>query len=64
MEFRAKRVLELKLLLDLATDDNIRAIRLKKLADFLELEAPIHGALELEATYHYSQSMARFKVVP
>lgn len=46
VEFRAKKVLELKLLLDLATDDGIKAIRLKKLTDFLESEAPIHGVLE------------------
>ena len=46
VQFRAKKVLELKLLLDLATDDGIKAIRLKKLTDFLESEAPIHGVLE------------------
>ena len=44
VEFRAKKVLELKLLLDLATDDDIRGIRLKKLTDFLESEVLIHGA--------------------
>ena len=46
VEFRVKKVLELKLLLDLATHLDIRAIRIKKLADFLASEAPIHGALE------------------
>jgi hypothetical protein len=46
VEFRAKKVLELKLLLDLATDEGVRSIRLKKLTDFLESEAPIQGVIE------------------
>ena len=63
VEFRAKKVLELNLLLDLATDVDIRAIRLKKLTDFLESEAPIHGILELSGNLpllETSQSIARF----
>ena len=63
VEFRAKKVLELKLLLDLATDDNIRAIRLKKLTDFLESDAPIHGTLESSGNIPLiktSQSIVRF----
>ena len=63
VEFRAKKVLELKLLLDLATGDDIRAIRLKKLTDFLESEAPIHGTLESSGNLPLlktSQSIARF----
>lgn len=46
VEFRSKKVLELKMLLDLATDEDVRAIRLKKLTDFLESEAPIQGVIE------------------
>jgi hypothetical protein len=63
VEFRAKKVLELKMLLDLSTDDNVRAIRLKKLTDFLESEAPIQGVIEssgnspLPETFHF---IARF----
>ena len=34
VEFRSKKVLELKMLLDLATDQDVRAIHLKKLTDF------------------------------
>ena len=50
VEFRSKKVLELKMLLDLATDEDVRAIRLKKLTDFLESEAPIQGVIESSGT--------------
>ena len=46
VEFRAKKVQELKLLYELATDESIKSIRLKKLTDYLESEAPVHGILE------------------
>ena len=63
VEFRSKKVLELKMLLDLATDEDVRAIRLKKLTDFLESEAPIQGVIESSGnipspeTFHF---IARF----
>ena len=38
------------MLLDLATDEDVRAIRLKKLTDFLESEAPIQGVIESSGT--------------
>ena len=50
VEFRSKKVLELKMLLDLATDEDVKAIRLKKLTDFLESEAPIQGVIESSGT--------------
>ena len=50
VEFRSKKVLELKMLLDLATDEDVGAIRLKKLTDFLESEAPIQGVIESSGT--------------
>ena len=50
VEFRSKKVLELKMLLDLATDEDVRAIRLKKLTDFLESAAPVQGVIESSGT--------------
>ena len=35
---------------DLATDEDVRAIRLKKLTNFLESEAPIQGVIESSGT--------------
>ena len=56
VEFRSKKVLELKMLLDLATDEDVRAIHLKKLTDFLESEAPIQGVIESSGTIPSSET--------
>lgn len=56
VEFRAKKVQELKMLYDLAPDENIRSMRLKKLTDYLESEAPVHGELESSGGLSFLQS--------
>ena len=50
VEFRAKKVQELKLLYELATDESIKSIRLKKLTDYLDRKSTRLNSSHLRAS--------------